>query len=247
MKSSILCALLLTLGILADRSLAREVQVFRNESMPFCGTVDGKDAGMAVDILNELSKYGGPTFKFTTLPWVRAQRYVQKTHNSVIIPLTRTSQREKKYRWIIELFSHQLRLTINKNSNRREPLPSPLTIEDAKDLRVGIIRGSAFLPNLREFGFTEIIQADTAQDNVEKLKAGSIAAMVESQWVDSYNWKHAGMGPGDLLIGPTLSKTQHIYLAGAPNFSPELAIQIQMTMDELRKSGRLDEILDKWR
>ena len=39
-----------------------EVLVYRNESVPWCGTFKGEDAGITVEILREISKQGGPPF-----------------------------------------------------------------------------------------------------------------------------------------------------------------------------------------
>ena len=42
---------------------AEEALVLGNESMPFNGVVNGKNAGMTYEILKEAVKYGAPTFK----------------------------------------------------------------------------------------------------------------------------------------------------------------------------------------
>src|SRR4051794_34717540 len=83
---------------------ASEVTVLGNDSMPYCGLLNGKPAGMAVDILNTVTRNGGPTFKFDfSAPWSRSQVLVHEQPGTAIIPLTRTSEREPKYKWIAEL------------------------------------------------------------------------------------------------------------------------------------------------
>jgi len=75
---------------------ATEVLVLGNESMPFCGIVDGKPSGMVVDILTEVTNHGGPNFKYKLgLPWKRAQEILRNSGDSLtaIVPFTRTKER----------------------------------------------------------------------------------------------------------------------------------------------------------
>lgn len=226
---------------------ADEVIVFRNESMPFCGTVENKDAGMVVDILNAVTEHGGPEFKFQPLPWKRAQLYVQTKKGTAIIPFTRTAVREKDYMWIVKLFSYELRLTAAKNPIRKITLPTPLSIDNAKNFDIGIILGSAHIPNLVELGFTNLKQVPSAEENIKKLLKGGVSAIIESQWVDIYHWKQLGMDPRELLIGPSIGKAQHIYLAAAVDFPADTADKIRKIMSQMRKNGEIEKILAKWR
>jgi polar amino acid transport system substrate-binding protein len=87
--------------VVGARAFATDVTVLGNESMPWNGIVDGKESGIMVDILNEATKNGAPKFIFKLgLPWVRAQQMVHEQNDqpTVIIPLTRTLEREKNYK-----------------------------------------------------------------------------------------------------------------------------------------------------
>lgn len=234
----------LFLGLWSSVAQATEVLVLGNESMPFCGIVNGKNAGIAVEILNEVTKQGGPRFRYELgLPWKRAQTMVHEKKGApiAIIPFTRTPSREKNHMWIAELIPHELRL---HTFGRSAPLQ---TIEEAKHLEVSIIRGSAGIPLLIQLGFTRITEVDNAEVNTKLLLKNRTDVLVESQWVDSYIWNKVGGNISELQIGPTLGKTHHIYLAANPSFPINLAQQIQTAMARVRSSGKLDQILDKWR
>ncbi len=223
-----------------------EVLVYRNESMPWCGTVNGKDAGITVDILREVSKHGGPKFRFESLPWPRAQVHVQEHAGTAIIPFTRTPTREGQHTWIIQLVPNQIRLTLTRKSKFQRSIPTPVTLESMKSLPIGVIRRSSVIPFMKKIGFTNLEEVDNAKQNVQKLVKGRIAAMAESKWVDNYHWNKKRLIPSDLLPGPNIGTTQYIYLGAARNFPPELTRQIREAMSKVEQSGTLEAIYKKW-
>jgi hypothetical protein len=145
---------------------AAEVLVYRNESMPWCGTVDGKDAGIAVDILNAITENGGPKFKFISVPWKRAQNLIHMNKGTALIPFTRTATREKNHTWVIKLVPNQIRLTSARKPTSQVSIPSTLTLANSKSLNIGIVRGSAIIPAMKEMGFTKLyMPMHLAQDD----------------------------------------------------------------------------------
>lgn len=233
-------------SIVSLSSQASEILVYRNESMPWCGTVDGKDVGMTVDILNAVTRLGGPKFKFQSVPWKRAQTLVQNMPNAAIIPLTRTPSRENLYTWIIALVPNQIRFTLAKNPIHKVSITNPLTLANAKSLSVAVLRGSAIIPSLDKLGVHQITEVNQIEQAAHMLRLGRVDAMVESKWVDHYAWHQIGQEQSNLVSGPNIGDVQFIYLAAAPNFPPELTHQIRLAMTKVKKSGELDEILNRW-
>ena len=161
-------------------ALASEVLVLGNESMPFNGIVNGKNAGITIEILQEATKHGAPTFRYRLgLPWKRAQNMVLEAGNNAtaLIPLTRTSKRESQYVWIADMFTHQPRLSTT--------VLTSLPLEKAKNLDIGVIRGSAMIPLFEQIGLIKLMQVDSALQNAKKLANGRLDAVAESQYVDT--------------------------------------------------------------
>jgi len=222
-------------------SNATEVLVLGNESMPFCGIVDGKPSGMVVDILTEVTNHGGPSFKYKLgLPWKRAQQMLKKSGASptAIVPFTRTKEREKSHTWIAEIIPNVTRLSTHKKEK-------PLTIEKAKQLNIGVILGSAIIPHLKELGFTKLEEVPTAIHNSRKLAVGRIDAIVDSKYVDTYHWKLAG-GDVKTLKFTNIGKEMYIYIAGNLNFPPDIAKKINIAVSLIHENGTLKAILNKW-
>lgn len=220
---------------------AEEVLILGNESMPFNGIVNGKNAGMTYEILEEATKHGAPKFTYQLgLPWKRAQQLLQNAGDlpTAIVPFTRTQEREANHLWIAKLISYQTRLsTTDKSKN--------LSIETLKKQPVGIIRGSAHIPLLEKLGFERISIVNKAIYNASKLSAGRVYSIAESQYVDTFNWKQAGYKVQELQFIP-IGEPKHIYIAGNLQFLPEIASQIAVAIDKMEKNGSLQAIVSRW-
>lgn len=239
-------ALLLVCALLLASTLVRAstVLVLGNESMPWNGVVHGKPLGIVVEILNEASKYGAPEFEFRLgLPWMRAQAEVLRRNGEpvALIPLSRTPERETRYRWIAELVPNQIRIATYAK-------PRPLrTLDEARDLTVGLIRGHSAIDFLRKQGFDRIDDnAGDAEANIKKLLSGRVDAIVDSRLVYRYHWKKIGALPEVLQEGPVVGNTVGIHIAAGPDFPATLARKIADAIDAMRKSGKLQEIIDRW-
>jgi polar amino acid transport system substrate-binding protein len=237
--------LMLLLVISGSAAYAVDVVVLGNESMPWNGIVDGKNSGIMVDILNEATKYGAPNFQFKLgLPWERAQQMVHEKNEAptAIIPLTRTTAREKNYKWIAELIPSEMRLV---SYGRPAPIK---TIDEAKDLTIGIIRGHSAIPTLKQLGFTKIDDsAVDAKMNANKLLIKRFDTIVDAKLVYLYNWKKIGQNTKDLQEGPMIGDIAHIYIAGDLNFPDNIAKSIADAIEKMRKDGTIQKILDKWK
>jgi polar amino acid transport system substrate-binding protein len=225
-------------------SRAAEIKVYGHESMPFCGTVDGQPAGMAVDILNAVTALGGPSFEFEfSPPWARAQKEMLDQPGALvaIVPLTRTPERESTYKWIAELFTHNARLI---SVGRPAPFKS---IDEAKHMAVGNVRGSAQEATLKKLGFTNIEFVPNDEINAKKIRLGRIQAWVVSEYIDKFMYSKIGEDPAKLQVGPTVGERSHIYIAGGLTFPEAHAKAIADAMKRLRASGKVELILQKYR
>lgn len=231
-------------ALYASASQATEILVYGNDSMPFCGMENGQPAGMAVEILNAVTAAGGPKFRFDfSLPWTRAQMEVQSANNELvaIIPFTRTESRENKYRWITVLFEDNVRLV---SVGRSAPLK---TVDEAKELNVGILHGSAHEPKLKEMGFSRVEAVRNDEMNARKMHMGRLDAWLVSSFVDKYMYRKIGADPAVLQYGPLLGNSTQIYIAAAPGFPDEYAKAIADGVQRLRANGKLEQILNKYR
>lgn len=221
---------------------AKEIRVLATQSMPQCGSVNGQPVGMAVDILKAITADGGPTFKFDfSLPWARALVEVHADTNAAIIPLTRTAEREPNFKWIGDLFDSSGRLV---TVGRAQPIQS---VDEAKGLTIGIMRGSSFEGVLKQDGLAHLDVLQNDELIAKMLQAGHVDAWAANEDVERYLFAKTGGDVSKLQGGPLLGKPGQIYIAADPKFPAEDAKAIADGLEKLRASGKLAEIIKKYR
>lgn len=219
----------------------REILVFANESMPQCGMVDHKPAGLAVEILNAVTAEGGPSFKFDfSQPWARAQAAVHDNPGTLIIPLTRNKERESKYKWVTRLFDNGAHLV---SVGRPAPIQS---IDEAKGLGVGIMRGSIFEDFLGKAGFTQRVVVPKDELIAKMLVEGKVDAWAGADLVMHHLFAKIGENPAKLQQGPQLGEAGQIYIAGDVQFPEADAKAIADGLEKLRHNGKLEAILKRY-
>ena len=237
--------LLLGMLIVASPVNAATIEVYALEAMPYCGIEQGQPTGLAVEILQAASRHGAPTFHFRfDIPWPRAQEMIQRPGNelSAIIPFSRTAPREKHYLWLAELISVQTRFY---SYQRLRPLAS---MDEAKTVKIGLVRGHALIKELQNAGFLNLDQgAADASHNFRKLFYGRFDTIAESDMIVRYHWKKLGYPADALQEGATIGPPTRVYLAAGLNFPDDTAQLIQQAMSQLQASGELEQILDRWR
>ncbi len=220
---------------------AIEIKTYGGLLPPFCGLKDGKPFGIAVDILTAVTKEGGPTFIYDfSIPWARAQWRIKDEFDSLILPLSRTSQRETSYQWIAELYAYQARFI---SIGRAAPINS---LEEAKRLRIGTINGSASQSKLQKLGYhVEAVVEDKM--NAKKLSIGRIDAWLVPEYAAKYAFRQLGEDPSKLQVGIPFGDMRTHYIVGNLSFPADQAKLIDDIVKKLRDRGEIDRILANYR
>ena len=231
--------------LLISKFYAIAVEVYSLQAMPYCGVINGQTTGIAIEILNEATKYGAPKFIFNfDIPWARAQKKIQEAEDDLvaIIPFSRTGQRENQYKWVAELVTTQSRLF---SYGRAEPIKS---IDEIYNYTVGVVRGHAIIPRLKDLGITKLDEGSTnAEANARKLLNRRFEIIADSDLIVFYSWKIIGQNSIDLQIGPAIGDITGVYIASSLNFPEEVAESIRNAIEQMRKDGKLQEIYNRWR
>jgi len=238
MRKFFVCA---ALALLLPQAYARDVIVNAGEIPPFCQEEDGRPSGLAVDLLREVSRTTGITFNIRFLPWKRAQVETQSSSDQLIIPLTRTPEREKNYQWIAPLMSYNFVIV-----TRGDRVP-PRTVDEAKKMSIGVLRGNPMEHLLPTLGFTNVIPGYT-EDAIAKLLLGNrIDGWVVPDVVARDTYRRAGGNPGELRFGAKIGDTMWVHLAGSLQFPEAERKLIADELNRLRSNGDADKIVGRYR
>lgn len=219
---------------------ASEITVDAGPIPPFSYEEQGRPAGIAVDLLNAAGKLYGLGFNYRFLPWLRAQSETRSSTNRIIIPLTRTPEREDQYNWIAELFQYQF-VFISAGG------PLPRTLDEARAMRIAVLRGNPAEKILRDQGFMQLEAGFSEEINARKLAARHVDVWVAADLAAKSIYRQAGGDPAQLRFGMKLGEAMHVFLASSPGFNNAATRDIADGVARVRVSGEAERIINRYR
>ncbi len=157
----------------ASASAAEEtINLLTQNFPPFSMAADGKNfakeaaiSGIDAEVVAALFKRAGVPYTLTLrFPWSRLQQLAEKSPGFAVFSLSRTPEREPKYKWVGPLSEIQIVLL------KRPDSPIQLsTLDDARQYRIGSKDGSVGSQYLISRGIE--VQSSLI-DTPAKLKAG---------------------------------------------------------------------------
>lgn len=190
-------------------------------------------------VLEALARAGYPA-ELRNEPWARAQKRVSGGEDLLIMPLTRTRNREASFTWIAPItrmerafFSLQHRVD---------------SFDEAKATfrQIGVGQGSAQYEALITRGFTEdqIVEITIGDNPARMLELGRIDAWFNGVEESRYIWREQARPP--LLMGQPLL-TEDIYLACSRQCDPQMVMQLRQALDAMRQDGSFDRLQGAYR
>lgn len=176
------------------------------------------------------------------MPWARAVLEAQRSARTLVQPLTRTPERETQFQWVL-LLSQQRFAFVNLRSAR--PVES---LEQAKLMKVGVLRGSPHHPRLLSKGFDSrrVLTASSNDDLQRMLDMDLIQAIYGSEQITLYNGGLKGRQPERLQVGLVLDAGD-IWLATGGGMEPTEIDRLRQSMAELQRQGVVRTLLAPYR
>lgn len=125
--------------------------------------------GALVEIVDGLLRRTALGGKVQFVPWQRAIFLTDTMPRTLIFPLTRSPEREQKYRWLARLHHDQFLFLALAASTF--DLDAPATV---KQRRIGVLRGSHAMAILKELGYRNLVQAATVDESLRFLRRGIV-------------------------------------------------------------------------
>lgn len=207
---------------------------------------DGTPQGFNVDLANALSKELMLNISVEELPWARAYQETISKPNQVLLSLLRVPKRENQFQWL-GLVHHIDASFLGLNTRTDIVLES---LEQAKQFRVGTIRGYGAAGFLQNRGFIEANNLVLISDTTrlwQLLYEGRIDLVVGDLAADRYEVASIGLNP-DLIEAklelPALSV--ELQVATGNLTSHAVVNKIKQTLITIKESGEFTLLLTKW-
>lgn len=137
---------------------------------PFAWRSADGPRGYAQELAMAMSQRLGRTGGVDYYPWARALKITEEGERFGIFPLTRTPERERRFRWLVPLD------TVRHVFLGRAGDPA-LGLDSLRSRPIGVLRGSPLLAVLRAQGFKHVVQASGYADLFKLLNLHAVDAL----------------------------------------------------------------------
>lgn len=232
--------LLLLSGLaLRPARAAEPLQLVTGDLPPF--SIDAKEGprGVLVELAEELLSRAGWSVKAQFMPWARAVMHGQQQSRTLVLPLTRTPAREAQFQWAVRLSLQHFSFINLKKRPRIESL------EQARQQKIGVLRGSPHGPRLKELGFEDarVVQASSNDDLQRMLNLGMIDAIYGSEMISLFNSELRERG--ERQLGYTVESGE-IWMAAGAGLLPEEITKMRQVMQELEREHVPEKMFQRY-
>lgn len=235
------CALLVCSAIhtAAWAANPRTFDLYMPEAPPLSMAGDAGREGIVGDAARQAMTLAGYGMNTTVLPWLRAQRTVQQGQDMLIVPLSRTPDRESSYTWIAPIMSmDRAFFTLDKRVE---------SFAQARRTyrRIAVGMGSAQERKLHDEGFdaSQIYPLRIGENPAQMLLLGRVDAWFNGVPESQYIWRQ--VSDQALLMSPVLMTTD-LYLACSKTCSPRMVRSLRQAVGTLHRNGSIQKLLDHY-
>ncbi len=243
----ILFLILCVSGYISGQSID-EISFVTEHYPPYNFIKNERLQGISVDLLTLMFERSGSSQSrddIKLLPWARGYYYALNAKNYSLFSTTRTTERENKFKWVGPITSTTISLSAKKE---RGIIIN--TIDDAKQYTIGsVIEGVGEQLLIKEgININKLIRnggVDVLFNSIRMLNSGMIDIFAYEENVFRWEIKERGFIP-DLYETVFVLKKGYIYYAFNKETPDSVIIQLQNALDELKKDGTHQKILDNY-
>ena len=225
----------------SDASLVLLTENFPPYNMAKNGKNFAKDEnieGIAVDIMRETFQRAGISYNLTLrFPWERIYKLALEKPGYGVFVMARLPDREALFKWVGPIGPDDWVLLAKADSKIQLE-----SLEQARRYKIGAYKGDAIAESLDKQGLKPMV-ALRDQDNAQKLMEGQIDLWATGDPAGRYLARQVGVTGLKTVLR---FNSAQLYLALNKDVPDEVVARLQAALDELRNSGRIDEIMARY-
>ena len=241
--------LLASVFLLSTLSHANTVTIRADEWYPINGVPGSKNPGYMIELAQVILAKHGHTVEYRSMPWERSLKEVRRGSFDCVVGAYKEDAPDFIFpdtAWgSIESTFYVKNETAWRYTN----------MDSVKNIVIGAIGGYAYSEEFDEYikqnrgkGKVQVINANNAlEQNIKKLLLGRIGAVIESHLVMEAKLKSMN-ATNKVKSAGVLVEAENMYIACSPakSTSKEYVKLFSGGIKELRTSGELKKILDKY-
>lgn len=235
-------SMLMAATVHADESSDTSLVLLTENFPPYNMAKNGKNfardeniEGIAVDIMRETFKRAGISYNLTLrFPWERIYKLALEKPGYGVFVTARLPDREALFKWVGPIGPDDWVLLAKADSKIQLE-----GLEQARRYRIGAYKGDAIAQSLDKQGLNPVV-ALRDQDNAQKLMEGQIDLWATGDPAGRYLARQVGVNGLKTVLR---FNSAQLYLALNKDVPDEVVARLQAALDELRKEGRIDQIM----
>ncbi|CRM51744.1 substrate-binding periplasmic protein [Pseudomonas sp. 44 R 15] len=235
-------SMLMAATVHADESSDTSLVLLTENFPPYNMAKNGKNfardeniEGIAVDIMRETFKRAGISYNLTLrFPWERIYKLALEKPGYGVFVTARLPDREALFKWVGPIGPDDWVLLAKADSKIQLE-----GLEQARRYRIGAYKGDAIAQSLDKQGLKPVV-ALRDQDNAQKLMEGQIDLWATGDPAGRYLARQVGVNGLKTVLR---FNSAQLYLALNKDVPDEVVARLQAALDELRKEGRIDQIM----
>jgi polar amino acid transport system substrate-binding protein len=215
------------------------VDLYMAEAPPLSMINQGDRHGILGEVALKAAATAGYEVNPISLPWTRAQKDVRSGKDRLIVPLSRTPEREDNYTWIAPIMNmDRAFFSLNRRVN---------SFEEAKNTYglIAVGMGSAQEQKLRDEGFRndQIYPLKIGENPAQMLLRGRVDAWFNGVPESLYIWRQ--LSSRALEMSPPLMNAD-LYLACSKNCDQSMVDSLSHAVEKLRSEGTIKLIISDY-
>lgn len=235
------CAALFAVALGAETVAAGNLKILADEYPPLTFTREGKVTGLAAEITDEVIARIGEQSRLKLIPWARAYQMMLKEPDVLGLPVYRTVEREKLFKWAGPLTTVKTSFYAKRGSNLKLG-----RLADAKSVeRIIVPKAYWTYQMLIARGFTNLEPVPTSQQSVRMLLAGHGTLLAADNITLPSLLTEVGGRATDVESILTFEETES-YFAFSQGTPDEVVQKWQAALDDMKRDGTFARLYKKW-
>jgi polar amino acid transport system substrate-binding protein len=234
--------LLLGIGMPATaqelRLLAAELPPYTYHEPPPTVSENGRAMGIVDETVREMARRTGHSGTIEYMPWARAQELAMRGPRVGILALTRSPEREARYRWVQRILTDDLVLAGGTGVDVSD-------LERVRERPVGVLLRSGAEALLRERGFRRIEPAAEEWINALRLRERRIDAWLAPRLMVIHAYREVGGDVATLAIGQIV-RSSEIWFAASPDLAEAEAERWRTAFTAMQADGTWERIATRY-
>ncbi|HJO92672.1 MAG TPA: ABC transporter substrate-binding protein [Victivallales bacterium] len=221
-----------------------EYVVFTEDYPPYSFRENGEIKGSSTEIIKTIFKrLKIENYRILLLDWDLSYDFVQYIPNSIIYSLTKTKERENKFKWAGPVATNYWYLFADSNNEKTRNVEIG-RLNDCNKYKIAVQKQGSIASYLKNNGINNLLETTTTLQSLQDLLDNKAELLAVSESV-AYSLMKKLDKPKSILHKVYTLRKRQLYIGFNSKISDSLVKQFQDTLDSMKKDGTYDKIINK--